>query len=411
MLPPILEIYVVWHPLDASGMVAATQIMDHFHGTTYSGLIGGAVEVFVRSDPWRGAGDAPRPLPFMTPPPYGVAPPGMVAVVPVIDTELAAEAEDQSGPWFEYLASIRRAHDQSPLAVRVFPLCPNASALDGTAIEDLFGSIQRLGASHSDEVEADIRCRDLAQGIAQWVRAGRLTVFLSHTMHRSAIGNGEEVDVDGLLDQIRGAIHDTRLAAFFDAADLQPGEDWEPHLQEMAERSALLAVRTDLYASREWCQREVRIAKQAGMPVVILDALGRGEDRGSFLMDHVPRIPVLSSGSESSLRQIRRALNQLVDECLKRALWQRQEAAASGDAELNIAWWAPHAPEPVTFAPWIRKRFEDGELALGAVIRVLHPDPPLGQDEVGVLQDISSATGLAAPLEVLTPRTLAARGG
>ncbi|MEY2933853.1 MAG: hypothetical protein RL033_4602 [Pseudomonadota bacterium] len=28
------------------------------------------------------------------------------------------------------------------------------------------------------------------------------------------------------------------------------------------------------------------------MPIVILDALGRGEPRGSFLLDHVPRIAV-----------------------------------------------------------------------------------------------------------------------
>ena len=32
-------------------------------------------------------------------------------------------------------------------------------------------------------------------------------------------------------------------------------------------------------------------AKQAGVPVVILDALDEGEDRGSFLMDDVPRVP------------------------------------------------------------------------------------------------------------------------
>jgi len=34
------------------------------------------------------------------------------------------------------------------------------------------------------------------------------------------------------------------------------------------------------------------IAKRAGMPIVILDAPVLGEERGSFLMDHVPRVPV-----------------------------------------------------------------------------------------------------------------------
>ena len=59
----------------------------------------------------------------------------------------------------------------------------------------------------------------------------------------------------------------------------------------------LLAIRTDLYASRDWCQREMLIAKRAGMPVVIMDALGRGEERGSFLMDHVPRVPLRPSAA------------------------------------------------------------------------------------------------------------------
>jgi hypothetical protein len=42
MLPPVLEIYVVWHPDDAAGKTAADQIVAHFHGTLFSGLIGGA---------------------------------------------------------------------------------------------------------------------------------------------------------------------------------------------------------------------------------------------------------------------------------------------------------------------------------------------------------------------------------
>ena len=43
MLPPTLEIYVVWHPNDPAGQTAAQQFIEHFHGTAFSGLIGGAV--------------------------------------------------------------------------------------------------------------------------------------------------------------------------------------------------------------------------------------------------------------------------------------------------------------------------------------------------------------------------------
>jgi hypothetical protein len=44
MLPPALEVYVIWHPLDSRAQAIASQVFDHFHGTTFSGLMGGAVE-------------------------------------------------------------------------------------------------------------------------------------------------------------------------------------------------------------------------------------------------------------------------------------------------------------------------------------------------------------------------------
>src|SRR5258708_22783505 len=43
MLPPVLEIYIAWHPGDAPGRTIAGEIVEHFHGTAFTGLIGGAV--------------------------------------------------------------------------------------------------------------------------------------------------------------------------------------------------------------------------------------------------------------------------------------------------------------------------------------------------------------------------------
>ena len=46
----------------------------------------------------------------------------------------------------------------------------------------------------------------------------------------------------------------------------------------------------------------------------------------------------------------------------------------------------------------------------GGPLRVLHPDPPLGRDEVAVLEDIAALAGAGGRLEVMTPKGLAARG-
>lgn len=409
MLPPVLEVYVVWHPDDMAGPHIAGGLLAHFRGTTFSGLIGGAIDVYVRSQSESGnAGEAPPPIPALVPPPYGLAVARYTALVIVAGTELAA-AVGEPGPWRQYIEDLAKARAERPDAIALFPVQVAPMALDGTHLAALVGVYQQAapGAWGSDAFDETV-CRDVAQGIAQLVDPDhqRLQVFISHTKR---LDTTEEGDVVTLVDLVRDVIAGTRLADFFDARDLQPGQDWAPKLVDEASRSSLLAVRTDLYSSRPWCQREVVTAKLHGMPVVVLDGLRVGEERGSFLLDHVPRVAGQRTSDGWGAQAIWRALNQLVDECLKRALWRAQQAAAVGYLGIDIDWWAPHAPEPATFADWLSAT--DREAKRDEPIVVLHPDPPLGPDERDVLSRIGRLAGLNGPIRFLTPRGLAAHGG
>lgn len=413
MLPPILEIYVVHHPRDLAGGEVMEQVFKHFHGTAFSGLIGGAIEVYVRAHGFHGGNDAPRPIPFPgDSPPNNIEPARLVVVVPVLSVALARVVEE-SAEWCRYLQCIVSAHGQYPDRVGVFPLAVDSVNNGSSQLEALFAPYQRIAVpSGLGDVEAtgDIRCRDLAQGIAQMVAGAdaRLQVFISHTRRTGA---GEEHEAPALIRLVREIIGETRLRHFFDANDLQPGRDWDAELRQHAARSALLALRTDLYASRAWCQREMLIAKRAGMPIVILDALNQGEERGSFLMDHIARIPVREANGAWRKADIRCGLNLLVDECLKRELWRLQQSLAAKHADLAIAWWAPHAPEPVTLMQWLQDQAAKGSPALGdQPLRILHPDPPLGPDELETLTQMVMLMGHRAALDVMTPRVLASRG-
>ncbi len=392
MLPPVLEIYVVWHPADEAGKDVAELLIDHFHGDAFSGLIGGAVEVFVRSEGWESPGHAPRPLPVVSALPYGLREPALTVVVPVLGPELGAAVEPGSGPWHGYLSSAVDARNSRPESVAIVPVSGPGTPASGTLIE-IVGPIQGIRESRENV------CRDLSQAVAQFLagEAEVLKVFISHTKQTR-----DPDGLAGLLEDVRNEIRSSRLREFFDASDLQVGRDWAPELMSQASTSALLAVRTDLYASRAWCQRELLTAKRAGMPVVILDTLSLGEDRGSFLMDHVPRIP----GVPDRGAAIRAALSRLVDECLKRALWSRQRQLAESEGVVDVAWWAPHAPEPVTMLHWLQTTPDNDEPLL-----VLHPDPPLGPDELRVLEELAATAGIDARLEITTPRGLATRGG
>jgi TIR domain len=410
MLPPVLEIYIVWHPGDAAGERITETLLAHFRGTAFSGLIGGAIDVYVRTvSPSGSAGDAPPPIPALDPPAYDLAAARHTAVVVVGGTELAAAVETE-GPWRSYIEAILDARRADPDKVGVFPVKVTPLAFDKTHLGAVVADPQQIAVdTWGTDLFDETLCRDLAQGIAQMVDPAhqRLKVFISHTKRYV---EDEKSVVRRLVDLVRAVIGETRLADFFDAADLQPGEDWAPKLVEEAAHSALLAVRTDLYSSRPWCQREVVTAKRHGMPVVVLDGLTIGEERGSFLMDHVPRIPGHRKRKKAwSDAAIRAALNHLVDECLKRALWNTQHQIAQGLITVDIDWWAPHAPEPATFAEWLDKAVDRTKKASETII-VLHPDPPLGEDERDVLVQIGRLAGLTGSFEFLTPRGLAIHG-
>ncbi|MDI5935839.1 TIR domain-containing protein [Halomonas kalidii] len=417
MLPPILEIFVIWHPDDLRGADFAEKIFDHFmKGATFSGVIGGGVQVSLRSTGWEGPGTVPRPVYAEgRAAPNGIRPASFVAVVPLLGTEMAACVEDVNTQWHAYARAIRDLKQESPDRVGVFPYALDAGATNGTNLIEILGNFQFVAVGnperHGEGVESML-CRDLTQGIAQLVsqdEMDRLTVFISHTKRHS---QAEGEDVDALVDLVREVIRNTRLNDFFDANDLQPGTDWDQELRDKSGTSAMLALRTDLYCSREWCQREVVIAKTNGMPVIMMDAIGIGEERGSFLMDHVPRIAVRKADGRWRRQDVYRALNLLVDECLKRALWMHQKDLALERPELDVAWWAPHAPEPLTLSSWIDDYLtqnvdDDSE----DTIRILHPDPPLGPEEREVLMNYARTTRLGKEIDIMTPRQLATRGG
>lgn len=411
VLAPVLEIYVVWHPGDSEGEWITELVLDHFRGTAFSGLIGGAVEVFVRSvsatsDP---AG-MPRPLPCVEPMPYGVPTPALTAVILIAGAELAAAVQSRHGPWHDYIETLAIARRVAPDRVGIFSVRVADHVFDDTVLGGLVGDVLDIASgAFGTDAFGETLCRDLAQGIAQMgSHLNRVKVFVSHTKRLSVV---EQPAVSSLVQLVRDVIATTRLGEFFDAHDLQPNEDWVHALDEAAATGALLAVRTDLYSSRPWCQREVLTAKRNGMPVVVLDALTAGEERGSFVMDHVPRMPGRQVDDEWRRSDVVRVLGQLVDECLKRVLWRKQrEIAVATGLPVDIDWWAPHAPEPSTFVAWLDDH-DDLDAQRREPIVVLHPDPPLGPDERDVLKQIARLAHLHEEIEFLTPRGLAARGG
>lgn len=399
-VPPILDVFVVWHPHDEVGAQVFERIQAHFHSEGYAGLAGGAVEVYARSVAWGGPDDLngpPRPLLLSDDDDLSIQPAQFNAIVPVLGKGLRDAVQDNSG-WAQYIGDVAACADKTK-AVLPVPV-PGVNLTDSN-LQSLLGAVQRLPEG-SVGIDGLLE-RSVAQSIAQ-LAAGlsdAVKVFISHAKHFSSA----ETDLPGepVYEQVRSVIASTHLAEFFDAHDLLPGVDWAATLDEHAGTSALLMVRTDRYASRVWTQREVLMAKRHDVPIVGLIALTEGEARGSFLMDHVPTVPLAFDDIPASIAA---GLNRLVDEVLKRALWVAQSRYIRDE---GFDWTPVHAPEPVTAVEWLRKhRTADPS---DDHLWIIHPDPPLGPAERAVVDDLCTLAGFESRIDIMTPRTFAARGG
>lgn len=415
MLPPVLEIHLLWHPDDkAEAQPIAERIAAHFQGGAFASLLSGAVDVQMHATPWQTSSDTPRPIlwPDTVTNTDAPTPAQHVAVVPLVALELNRALND-SPAWKTLFAELEQRHGTA--SVRVLPVCFGSSRMTGHWPKGL-RNLQPCGMSdgldkphdHKSPAKSDRDTSlpryllELVQGLAQWLDEDnpRLKIFISHTKWLSH----DDEPVKPLVDMVRGIFStDSRASVFYDAQSLQSGENWDDALREHAAKSALLAIRTDRYASREWCQREVLAAKRNGMPVVMLDAMTRGEERGSFLLDHVPRLRVeRHADGQWSDASIHQALGMLTDGWLHRALWRKQRQLAKSVANPYTGHdWLEHAPEPSTLTRWL----PEGTRA----IQLLHPDPPLAAPEREVLNELAQRCGVST-FDISTPRLLVARG-
>lgn len=125
-----------------------------------------------------------------------------------------------------------------------------------------------------------------------------ITLFLSH----SKIGETGK----GHAEKLKQFIDNTNMNRFFDANEISPGYQFDQEIERHIRDSTLLAIVSDAYSSRYWCQREVLLAKQYDRPIVVVDCLHNFEDRIFPAASNVPCIHVSSSVpiSESDILRI-----------------------------------------------------------------------------------------------------------
>ena len=223
-------------------------------------------------------------------------------------------------------------------------------------------------------------------------------LFISHSKH-----DGEG---DIIATQLRdyGRQH-FPIATFYDSNDIAAGYNFEKEIKANVAESAMLVVHTNTYSDRSWCRREVLFAKQCGCPVLVINAVTVGEER---LFPYLGNAPTVRWPFDSA-RHCEIVINAALREVLRNAYFLEhirtlKAAGLLPDTCVQIG----TAPEMLTYRNLIRaKRCDRVKPSV-----LLYPDPPLGDEEIEVLEDLNppnltftTPTGIAAQPDPAKPST------
>ncbi len=367
----MLAVYVVWHPNYPKGSDIAELIRGHFRNGRYKNVLGDVgLSVVFRSSPVPDA---------ETPPAIALDEAETTAVIVLAESALAGDSA-----WLEYVDCLVNDAEAKGLSSRVFPVTLEKAGLIGIDEQALRwdhweGNDTERGQRLIRELSYEFS-RMLRHYIEHLKRPGaddealeryleKVQVFLSHSKH----------DGDGvcIAQEIRDWLHQNMaLLSFFDVHDIPTGTRFSDVLNLAVKRSALVAVHTDSYSSREWCRKEVIEAKRWNVPMIVVNCIRDVDERGFPYMGNVPIVRM----DPSKAARIEKVIGRLLDEVFKDFLW-RCRIALAGDVGSEVL-FMPRHPELISLADLPTRT----EVANPMIV---YPDPPLGDEEKQLFQKIA----------------------
>lgn len=370
---PFLVLYVVWHPEFNEGRSIAKKLYEHYRRDLYSNVAGGTgLSVIYRhaSDPTT---SAPAAIDFTES--------ETSAVVMLIDERFAGD--ENYVVWAKDLLSQTNAIG---LSARVFPVAIGSEAtrmgfaeqavrwdrwptLDTDArlrrlTSDLTYQFCRMLRSYLEHLH---RPNEEEAALERYLK--KVQVFLSHSKH--------DADGERIAKQIRQHIFDgDGLASFFDVQDIPTGVRFDKVLLQQVKVSAVVALHTDSFSSREWCRREIIEAKRWSVPLVVADCISDTDERGFPYMGNVPVVRM----DPVKVDRIDHVIARLLDEVLKDFLWRCRVHLAQSAVSSDAA-FLPRSPELVSLAGL--------SVHPGEHVLVVYPDPPLGAEEQRLFDQIA----------------------
>ena len=201
----------------------------------------------------------------------------------------------------------------------------------------------------------------------------KLKIFISHS--KKDKDNLGRINAMNLRDYLR---KETKEDSFYDVNDIVDGFRFDFQIEEAIKDSLLIVLFTNTYSSREWCRRELLTAKKHKIPAVAVFMVNGDIDR---VFPYIGNIPSTIFNGEW-----RPVLNLLFRTALD-MYYEQKLLDGIKDEETSVL---PFPPEAFSFS--IVNDTKD---------KVLYPEPPLGQEEIDILQAIRPKTFFYTPMQYL----------
>jgi hypothetical protein len=296
-----------------------------------------------------------------------------IAVILLVDTNMVTSDE-----WEAYVNKLIEQSESEEGSIIIYPVAITNNAFN------LSNKLQQKNFIRLYEVDEYIKtdflighiahelCRLLygkeriSQDYSPLQSPPPLKLFISHAKEDGV------VIAKSLSDYIQSK---TELKTFFDANDIAIGYDFSQEIEAHIQNSVLLVIHSDKYSSREWCRKEVLLAKEHNRPIVVFNLLKEGEDRSFPYMANLMNIRVNDGALEESV--FIRILSAVLRETLrfKYQLLQINYIINSYGLNDNIGTVLSRPPELLTLL----------SLKKESSAYIVYPDPPLSDEELDIL--------------------------
>jgi hypothetical protein len=173
------------------------------------------------------------------------------------------------------------------------------------------------------------------------------------------------------------------LSQFYDAEDIQSGDDFKQMLRRGVLESMLLVLRTDIYDLRFWCRQEVMWAEAYDCPVLLVDARTELLYRPSVL--GFTGIPAVRIPDGNLVRVLVEALREWVRiGVLRRRFTELSGAESKVGAETELLSRPPSLTSLVEAVDRLKKK----SLPNTAAARIVHAEPPLESNQLTAAQTL-----------------------